>query len=123
MLTQLGEKMTDEEVDELLKGVEALQALLTGPGPFFDGDKFGYADLLVAPFLVRAKFISVLDVVWDASAGERVLGTLSQEKYAKFRRFQEAVETRPSVLKTFPVNKYVDRSKARIAALREKAAQ
>ncbi|KZV93436.1 hypothetical protein EXIGLDRAFT_45372 [Exidia glandulosa HHB12029] len=107
-----------EKSDELLKGIETVQDLIPAPGPFFLGDKYSAAEILIAPFLGRFKILVESDIGgFETAEGKRVLNTLTQDaKFAKFAKYWEAVVSRPSVKETLPVDLIKEYAQKRFGA-------
>uniref|UniRef100_A0A0K3C5T7 BY PROTMAP: gi/472580701/gb/EMS18479.1/ maleylacetoacetate isomerase [Rhodosporidium toruloides NP11] gi/647402927/emb/CDR49115.1/ RHTO0S23e00936g1_1 [Rhodosporidium toruloides] n=1 Tax=Rhodotorula toruloides TaxID=5286 RepID=A0A0K3C5T7_RHOTO len=90
-----------EAAPSLLTGIEEIQSLLAKHnGTFLLGDKPSIGDLAVAPFGVFSKLSS-------------------DEKYAPFRAYHEALVSRPSWSETFDEEYIVEKMTARIKQMRE----
>ena len=88
--------------EELVKAVEALQALLPPQG-FVIGE-FSAADIAIAPFLGRLKLNLTNDLGgFPAGQGEglKILKLLEQPKFARFQQYWSDLESRPSFVATF----------------------
>ncbi|EJD52332.1 hypothetical protein AURDEDRAFT_111081 [Auricularia subglabra TFB-10046 SS5] len=110
-----------EPADELLKGVETIQGLLPQPGPFFLGEKFSAAEILIAPFLARLKVYLESDLgAFTTEEGKAVLTALTTEpKYKRFNEYWNTVVSRQSVVDTLPVERVKDVARKRFLPVRE----
>lgn len=95
--------MRQGKSEELLKGAEALQALLPADKPFALGDTFTVADVSVAPFLARLEVALTNDAgAYDVGEGPRLYKVLKEDpKYARFWKYFQDLKARPSYKATF----------------------
>ncbi|BGP00774.1 hypothetical protein NBRC10513v2_000898 [Rhodotorula toruloides] len=105
-----------EAAPSLLTGIEEIQSLLAKHnGTFLLGDKPSIGDLAVAPFVGRLFTLGKQGFV-----PEGVFSKLSSdEKYAPFRAYHEALVSRPSWSETFDEEYIVEKMTARIKQMRE----
>jgi len=110
-----------EKLEDVLQGVETVQSLLPDKGAFFLGDTFSAAEIDTAPFLGRFELVLKHNVgAFSEAEGAQVYNTLKTDpKYAKFRKWAEAVLARPSVKSTLPENKIVEGFKKRFVPNRK----
>ncbi|KAH8920717.1 thioredoxin-like protein [Atractiella rhizophila] len=102
---------TDTSVTpQILAGVDEIQGLLKkNPGKFYDGDEFGYAEILLAPFIGRAYSYTEIGL----QPAKDVFKTIETEsKYQVFHEYVKNVVNRESFKKTFDRDLIVGRAKS-----------
>ncbi|GAA6029680.1 hypothetical protein JCM8097_000999 [Rhodosporidiobolus ruineniae] len=105
------------QVPAVLSGVDEVQSLLAKqPGKFLLGDKPTIGDLAVAPFVGRLFAFSKGGLVPDSLTAPLT----TEEKYAPFRAYHEALTSRPSWKETFNEEEIVQQVKAFVKKMRAK---
>ncbi len=90
-----------ESTDNILTGIEAIQALLPADG--YAIGEWSIADAAVTPFLARAEVALKNDLgAFDEGTGKKAWETLQADpKFERFRKYFTAVKTRKSFQETF----------------------
>jgi len=90
-----------ESPDNMLTGIEAIQALLPADG--YAVGEWSIADAAVTPFLARAEVALKNDLgAFDEGAGKKTWETLEADpKFERFRKYFTAVKNRKSFQETF----------------------
>lgn len=96
-----GAVIRGESVENVLKGAEAVQALLPAEG--FAVGEWSIADAAITSFLTRAELALKNDLgAYDEGTGRKAYETIQNDpKFARFRKYLEDVKTRDSFKKTF----------------------
>ncbi|KAK1220706.1 hypothetical protein PQX77_016532 [Marasmius sp. AFHP31] len=94
-----------EPFEGVLKGIEALQALLPPEekSKFAVGNRFSVADIAVAPFIARLQTALTNDLgLFEAGEGKKLWDWVqSDPKFERFRKYSEAILERESFKTTY----------------------
>ncbi|KIJ49537.1 hypothetical protein M422DRAFT_27900 [Sphaerobolus stellatus SS14] len=109
---------SDGTAENVIKGLEALQAELVPGVKYAVSDSFTIADAAVAPFLGRLDLLLSNDVgVYEEGAGKKVHEVLSTDKrFERLWNYTQALKERPSIKSTFPAEDILAHGKTRTAA-------
>lgn len=89
--------------EEYYSAIEAIQNLLPENGKYALGDAFTIADIAIAPFFPRMEVVLANDLgKYPVGEAIKVYNTLRNDpKYAKYRRYADALKERESFKNTF----------------------
>ena len=106
-----------EKTDAWAAAIEKeIEPLLADANPFYGGSKeLTFAEVIVAPFLIRFYALSKDGEMLSSSFVERL------EKLPNFGKWAKAVCERPSVLKIWDEKEVVENTKSRIKRMKEAA--
>ena len=96
-----------EELSAALK--EFAEKLPQDDGPFYDGKKFGFVDIEIAPWILRLKIYGIADdrlYILEEHRGFKLPGTEAGEPWKRFAEWMDAVKKRDSVWKTRSEDQY-----------------
>ncbi|KAH7908516.1 glutathione S-transferase C-terminal-like protein [Hygrophoropsis aurantiaca] len=98
-----------ETVENVLKGVDTIQDLLSESGEFAVGNTYTIADAAIIPFIAGLKISYENDIGnYTPGEGHRLGSELQKTQYAKFMRYSQSMLERQSTKDTFDVEHVTD---------------